>query len=72
MKAIIDSIRINNGIMRMIKVVISLCFLVHLMACFWYMLAKFEGFGPDTWIVRAGLVDDDYFSKYMTSVYWAF
>ena len=72
MKALIESIKINNGILRMMKVAGSVCFLVHLMACFWYLLAKLENFGPDTWVVRSGLIDDDYLTKYLSSVYWAF
>jgi hypothetical protein len=32
---------------------------VHLFACFWFMVARFEDFGPHTWVHRANIVDED-------------
>ena len=31
---------------------------VHLFACFWFMVARFEDFNPQTWVYRADLVDE--------------
>ena len=56
----------------MLKAIGSVFFIVHLMACLWYLLAKIEDFSPDTWVVRADILDDDNFSKYLMAVYWAF
>jgi len=50
-KRLIEFANLNAGVVRMIKVAGTVCFLVHLMACFWYLLAKVEGFTPDTWVI---------------------
>lgn len=52
-------LRMNPGVTKMITVAVTVFFLVHLISCFWFMAAKFEDFGPDTWVVRNGLVDSD-------------
>lgn len=56
----------------MAKVAGSVLLLVHLMACFWFLAAKIDGFTPDTWVVRTGIIDESHFSQYLYSVYWAF
>ena len=61
-------------------------FMNHIMCCFWYFLSNIDefffnfffyyldfhfcSFGPDTWVARNGLVDEDYVTKYITSYYW--
>ena len=45
------------GIIRMIRFTISVLLLVHITACFWFYVAKFEDFNPDTWVVRHGYMD---------------
>lgn len=44
MKKMMDLIRMNAGIMRMINVAITVFFLVHLVACVWFLQAKFDNF----------------------------
>lgn len=63
---------IKNSAMRLIKsfFVISVC--LHLASCLWYFSSKLDGFGPDTWVVRYGYLDNDMGTKYLTSLYWAF
>ena len=56
----------------MFKVLGSVFFIVHLMSCFWYLLAKIEGFGPETWVVRSDILDADNLTKYLMAIYWAF
>jgi hypothetical protein len=36
------------------------------------MTAGFDDYNPDTWVARVGIIDDDPFDQYLTSVYWAF
>jgi hyperpolarization activated cyclic nucleotide-gated potassium channel 1 len=42
------------------------------MGCFWFMTARIDGFTPECWVVRRGILDADLFTQYLSSVYWAF
>ena len=53
----LDSLNISVGMIRMIKVLIMMAFLVHLMSCFWFMAATFEDNLYDTWVGGRGIVD---------------
>lgn len=44
--------------------------MIHLVACFWYLIAKIDDFDEETWVVRMHMQDDDNFTLYITSVYW--
>lgn len=50
----------------------SQLFLVHLMACFWFLFASFEENLYDTWVGARDLVDGDAKIQYLNSFYWAF
>ena len=56
----------------MFSVSISVLFLVHLMACLWYLTAKIEDFSPDTWVVRDNINNASNIELYITSIYWTF
>jgi hypothetical protein len=56
-KKIFEAMKMNSGIMRMLTVIISVFFLVHLMSCAWFLAAKFDDFNPDTWVVRGNYLD---------------
>ena len=58
--------------MRMVNVLITMFFLVHLMACFWYLAASIEDNLYDTWVGGRDLVDESAGYKYWNSFYWAF
>ena len=48
---------------------------MHISACVFYLIAKLEGFGDDSWIMHYAeyLLDDDasLLDKYVTSLYWS-
>lgn len=71
-KKIFDAMKMNAGIMRMISMTVSVFFFVHLMACFWFLVAKFDDFNLDTWVVRKGYIDAPHETQYLAAVYWAF
>lgn len=50
-------------------ITISTC--VHVMACFWYFASKLQGFSPDTWVVKFGIMNKSDETKYLCAVYWA-
>ena len=68
----LDSLNISVGMIRMIKVLIMMAFLVHLMSCFWFMAATFEDNLYDTWVGGRGIVDYQELDQYFQSWYWAF
>mmetsp|Transcript_37721 Transcript_37721/g.27802 ORF Transcript_37721/g.27802 Transcript_37721/m.27802 type:complete len:162 (-) Transcript_37721:287-772(-) len=72
MKKLMDMIRLHSGIMRMITVIISVAFLVHIVGCVWFLAAKFEDFNPKTWVVRNEYLDETPLVQYLASIYWAF
>jgi len=49
-RRLLDLASMNAGVMRMISVTLGLFFFCHLMACFWFLSAKFADFHPDTWV----------------------
>ena len=46
--------------------------IVHIISCIWFFTAKLDGFAPDTWVSRLGMVDADNSALYLAAVYWAF
>jgi len=71
-KKLFEAMKMNSGIMRMLTVVVSVFFLVHLMSCAWFLSAKFDDFNPDTWVVRGGYLDKPAKDQYLAAFYWAF
>ncbi|CAI2382508.1 unnamed protein product [Moneuplotes crassus] len=70
--AIIKIIKMNEGVMKLIKVAMATLLLVHLMTCFWFLFAKFSDFDPDTWVFRVDIRDSHHWQQYLISCYWAF
>lgn len=66
----IKIIKMNAGVTKLIKVAVSTLLLVHLMTCFWFLVAKFDDFNPDTWVYRIGIIDYDPWYQYLISCYW--
>lgn len=70
-KEYISELSLSVGAIRMIKVLILQFFMVHLMACLWYLFATFEQNIFQTWVGERNVVDQSQFYKYMESWYWA-
>jgi len=66
-----DFLQINSRLYKLVKFLVSVFVCVHLMGCFWYFTAKVDDLGPETWVVRTGHQDDDIWTLYLFSVYWA-
>jgi len=49
----------NSGMMRMLQVTAGVFFMVHLMACFWFLSASFNNYEWDCWVMQAGIEDED-------------
>ena len=57
---------------ELMKVFISIMFLNHLMACTWYMQAKFRDFPSDCWVISNEFENDPHDQLYMKAFYWSF
>jgi CRP-like cAMP-binding protein len=55
-----------------ITIFVSMIFSIHIVGCFWYMMAKESGFTNDSWVVRMGIADEDLGIKYLMALNWAF
>jgi hypothetical protein len=71
-QGIIRIIKMNAGVAKLMKVTGATILLVHLMSCFWFLIAKFDDFNPDTWVYRLGIIDSTPWYQYLVSLYWAF
>jgi CRP-like cAMP-binding protein len=71
-KKLMDKLKMNPAYVRMITLTLTVCFLVHLISCFYFMVVSFSDFEPGCWIVTRGLMDEDNFTQYISAMYWAF
>jgi len=46
----------------MITVTVTVLFLVHLVSCFYFMVASYTDYDPESWVVKKGLIDDTNFA----------
>ena len=46
-------------------------FLVHLMGCLFFLVAKFNNFEPDSWVFKNGLIETPPDRQYLFGVNWA-
>lgn len=53
------ALKMKAAILRMIQGLISAVLVTHIFACFWFLCAKFEDLGPQTWVFQKGIVDHD-------------
>lgn len=68
----IERLKIKPGQSRVIVMFCSGFLGTHLMACFWFLCAKMNDFGADTWVVNVEILDESTVMKYSRSMYWAF
>jgi len=71
-KRVIKLLNMSSGILRLVHFGVAVIIGVHVAGCFWYLLAKIEGFTPDTWVVRSRLGDSGNFMLYLNAVYYVF
>ena len=68
----IERLNINPGLSRVYKLLIVALMITHLMACFWFLCAKLNDFGANTWVVNTENIDEKNTMLYFVSMYWAF
>ena len=65
-------VKTYDGIARLATLLYIILLMVHFAACMWYYVAKVEGFGPDSWVVRHNLQDESNLRLYLSSFYFSF
>jgi len=55
----------------MISVCITMAFMVHLVACMFFMIARLNNFVPESWVYRKGIIEESSNLQYLFSVDWA-
>jgi hypothetical protein len=66
-----DYLSLNSGKLKIAISGLSVLVILHVAACFWYFIAKIEGFGPDNWVTKKGYLDDSTETLYLAAFYWA-
>lgn len=66
-----DCLQVNSRIFKMLRFLLYVLVSVHIAACFWYITARLDHFGPETWVHRLGYAEESAGSKYLASFYWA-
>ena len=70
-KQIFKRIFQRSSYTRMCMIIMACIGLVHEVACFWFLIARFDDFAPETWVAKKDQVDDSLFDHYIHSAYWA-
>jgi len=67
-----NNLDLNLRVLRVVFMLIKICFMSHILGCFWYYVATLSGDGVPTWTQtftkRVGISNT---FLYLTSVYWA-
>lgn len=66
-----NKLKMNGGIVRLISGMVATIVITHLFACFWFLTAKVSDYNPDTWVYRRNIVDSDNLTGYIYSLYWS-
>ena len=57
---------------RITKLLLTVLYFSHFIGCFWFFVSKLQGYPSDCWVVGSGLLDSDWETQYLISIYWAF
>ena len=68
-KFLLEKLKVNANIERLIYFILSFLLLNHLSACIWYFVAKLQDLSPDCWVTRLGYIDSSNFEIYIISFY---
>jgi len=63
--------KMNAGISRMLKVIATIFLSIHLMTCFWFLVAKLNDFNEGTWVSQMGLIGASRAQQYLVACNWS-
>ena len=61
----------KTTVLQAIAFILFVLTAIHLMACCWFLVARVEGLGPESWVGRRELGDADTVVLYIASLQWA-
>ncbi len=64
-------LRLKEGVKRILVVTGLALFFAHLVACFWFLFARINEFGPDTWVAKRGVASRSAPYQYLLAFYWS-
>lgn len=70
-KNLSDILRISVGVERLVFLMIIFLLLVHIIACFWVFIAKFDEQSKENWICAKDYTDYEDYELYVTSFYFS-
>jgi hypothetical protein len=62
---------VTAGLDRLIFLSLVFFLLIHIIACFWIFIAKFDESSKDNWIYSKGYHDNDVYDLYVSSFYFS-
>lgn len=60
-----EVLQIGMVVERGISFLLIIGITTHVFSCLWYFVAKWDNFGPDTWVAKTSYVDKDVFTTYI-------
>ena len=66
-----DCLEINRGMTKIFYFAVTVLIAIHISGCLYYYMAKMQDFAPNTWVSKAGLLDQSQGSQYIAAMYWA-
>ena len=70
-KKLMQCLKIKEGMKRILVVTGLALFFAHLVACFWFLFAKIDDFGPDTWVAKRDVQHRSSSYQYLVAFYWS-
>ena len=65
LRQITDVLKISANLDRLFSFGTIFIIMCHVTACMWYLVAKLDGFYPDTWVIRYGCQDASNYYVYI-------
>lgn len=70
-KNLSEVLRIGVGFERLLFLMVIFLVMIHVIACFWIFIAKFDDLTKDNWIYAKGIIDYSDYDLYITSFYFS-
>ena len=53
-----EFLRLRSSTVRLWGILISVVVIAHISACIWFLMAKLDNFGPETWVYKGKYMND--------------
>ena len=57
LRQVFERLKLSHGIQQLFQIALTVFFLTHIAGCLWFLVARLDDFAPDTWPVRAEIVN---------------